>query len=302
MDNLQNDEIVYAVNYSTNLRDNDLQDDNVYPNGDNRGSNSAHMLFLMKYDDQPGVIRSLEYGRPFNRYQPTRYLLYLYNESMDSRFNASFQTVWYCNQPSASSRPAGMELGDTAVFCSKYTIPQEIQATKNYVIYDDSEIYRANGASQNRLRYISLKKFMDATRGSINEAQSARDAFVIRLAEMYLIVAEADLLLGNKGEAATYVNKIRTRAALPGHEADMQVSQEDITLEFILEERAREFAGEQMRWFDLKRTGKLQEHLQAHNPDAALYFRDYHVVRPIPQNQLDAVTNKNDFTQNPGYQ
>jgi hypothetical protein len=57
-----------------------------------------------------------------------------------------------------------------------------------------------------------------------------------------------------------------------------------------------------MRWFDLKRTGKLKESLQKYNPHAITYFRDYHMLRPIPQNQLDAVTNKSEFTQNPGYQ
>lgn len=302
MANIQNGEVVYAVNYSSNLNDNDKQDDNVYPDGDNRGSNSAHMLFLMKYDDQPGVIRSLEYGRPFNRYQPSRYLLYLFNENIDSRFEASFQNVWYCNQPNASSRPSGMDVGDTAVFISKYTVPASVRATKNYTIYDDGDIYNTDGSSKNRLRYISLKKFMDDTRGSINEAQSVRDAFVIRLAEMYLIVAEADFKLGNNVEAATYLNAIRARAAKQGREQDMNITASDVSLDFILEERAREFAGEQLRWFDLKRTGKLKENLQKYNPHAYTYFRDYHLLRPIPQNQLDAVTNKSEFTQNAGYQ
>ena len=37
------------------------------------------------------------------------------------------------------------------------------------------------------------------------------------------------------------------------------------------------------------------------NPDAAKYIKDYHLLRPIPQTQLDAVTNKLVFIQNPGY-
>lgn len=302
MDNQQNSEVVYAVNYSANLNDNDKQDDNVYPDGDNRGSNSAHLLFIMKYDDQPGLIRSLEYGRPFNRYQPSRYLLYLFNEQIDSRFDASFQQAWLCNQPNASSRPPGMNVGDTAVFISKYAVPASERATKNYTIYDDGDIYNADGSSKNRLRYISMKKFMDNTRSSVNEAQSVRNAFVVRLAEMYLIVAEADFKLGNNAEAATYLNAVRERAANEGHKQEMAILASDVTLDFILEERAREFAGEQLRWFDLKRTGKLKENLQKYNPHANTYFRDYHLLRPIPQNQLDAVTNKSEFTQNPGYQ
>ena len=38
------------------------------------------------------------------------------------------------------------------------------------------------------------------------------------------------------------------------------------------------------------------------NPDAYKYYQPYHMVRPIPQTQVDAVTNKTEFTQNPGYQ
>ena len=63
----------------------------------------------------------------------------------------------------------------------------------------------------------------------------------------------------------------------------------------------REFAGEQLRWFDLKRTGKLIERVKLYNKAAAGLIQDYHVLRPIPQKQLDAVTNKSEFIQNPGY-
>jgi hypothetical protein len=87
----------------------------------------------------------------------------------------------------------------------------------------------------------------------------------------------------------------------PGHAANMQVLPANVTLDFILDERARELGGEQLRWFDLKRTGKLLTRVQALNPDAAVNIKPYHVVRPIPQSQIDAVSNKSSFTQNPGY-
>jgi hypothetical protein len=118
---------------------------------------------------------------------------------------------------------------------------------------------------------------------------------------MYLIAAEAELNLGHSDLAAEYLNVVRERAALPGHESEMRVNPSDVTLDFILDERAREFAGEQMRWFDLKRTGKLVERVQAHNPDAAPYVQAFNALRPIPQRELDAVSNKDEFTQNPGY-
>jgi hypothetical protein len=295
MDNLKNKEVVYAVNYSVNLSLNDLTDPILNPLGHNRGSNNGHMLFAMKYDDQPGMIRDVLNGRPFNRYMPTRFLLDLYSDN-DARYEGSFKTVWYAN---GTSRPAGMALGDTAVFATRKVYAP---TGKLYKIYDRNAMYNADGTVKDQLHYVSLSKFDDPTRASANEAQSARDVFVIRFAELYLIAAEAEFNLGNAGAAATYLNVIRTRAAKPGTAADMQVTEGQVTLDLILDERAREFAGEQIRWFDLKRSGKLLERVKSDNPNAAAAIQDFHLVRPIPRTQVDAVSNKEEFTQNPGYQ
>jgi starch-binding outer membrane protein, SusD/RagB family len=165
-----------------------------------------------------------------------------------------------------------------------------------------AKVYGADGVPIQRRFYISLKKFKDSTRLSLAEAQSARDAFVMRLAEIYLIAAEAELKIGKTDSAAYYLNVIRKRAAIPGREANMVVAAADVTLDYILDERARELGGEQLRWFDLKRTNKLQSRIQLMNPDAIKFFQAFHTLRPIPQTQLDAVTNKEEFRQNPGYQ
>lgn len=294
MGNLKNTEVVYAVNYSINLVLNDLTDKILNPLGHSRGSNNGHMVFAMKYDDQPGMIRDIANGRPFNRYMPTRFLLDLYSAN-DARYEGSFKTVWYAN---SATKDGLIKVGDTAVFATKNVYAP---TGKAYKIFDRNAVYNANGAVKDQLHYVSLNKFDDPTRLSANEAQSARDVFVIRFAELYLIAAEADFNLGNLTEAATYINVLRTRAAKPGKVAEMQVSPDQVTLDFILDERAREFAGEQIRWFDLKRTGKLQERVKAYNPNA-LTIKDFHSLRPIPRAQMDAVSNKNEFTQNPGYQ
>lgn len=81
----------------------------------------------------------------------------------------------------------------------------------------------------------------------------------------------------------------------------LKVSANDMNIDFILDERARELVGEQLRWFDLKRTGKLVEYVKRWNPDAKDNIKDYHILRPIPQTQLDAISNKTDFLQNAGY-
>ena len=118
---------------------------------------------------------------------------------------------------------------------------------------------------------------------------------------MYLIAAEAAWRQGRSDDAADYINVIRTRAAIPGKEVAMQVSATDIDLDFILDERARELVGEMHRWYDLKRTGKLLERVRQYNLDAAPNIKEMHLVRPIPQTQIDRVSNPGEFQQNPGY-
>jgi hypothetical protein len=298
MSNLKSKEVIYAVNYAVNLAINDLANSTFNPYGHGRGSNNGHLLFIMKYDDLPGLIRDLTYGRPFNRYMPSRFLLDLFSDD-DARYEGSFMQAWLAN---STSRPAGMNIGDTAVYTTKKEIDDAFEATRKYRTYDRSKTYNANGSVKDYLHYVTLSKFMDPTRPNFNEAQSARDVFVIRLAEMYLIAAEAQMKLGNLQAAADNINILRTRAAKPGRVAAMQATAAQITLDFILDERARELCGEQLRWFDLKRTGKLVERIKAYNPDNAVSIQPYHIVRPIPQTQIDAVTNKEEFHQNPGYQ
>jgi len=297
MANLKNKEVVWAVDYSPNLSFNDIATTS-FPSGHSRGSNNGHLMFLMVYDqvNTAILIRDINNGRPFNRYMPTLSLLNMFDETNDARYDASFQTVWFANKAAT-----GFAIGDTAAYAAKTTIPGAVMNSKKYTTYDLSKVYGANGVPIQRRFYVSLKKFKDSTRTSIAEAQSARDAFVIRLAEMYLIAAEAELNIGKSDSAAYYLNVIRTRAALPGRTANMQVTPAQVTLDFILDERAREFAGEQLRWFDLKRTGKLVDRVKALNPDAVPYIKATHVVRPIPQGQIDAISNKDEFRQNDGY-
>ncbi len=298
MGKLKNKEVVWAVDYSTNLALNDLAS-STFPSGHSRGSNNGHLMFLMVYDqvNTSILIRDIPNGRPFNRYMPTLSLLNLFDDANDGRYAASFQTVWTANKAAT-----GFAIGDTAAFATKAIIPAAVMASKKYTTYDQSKTYAATGIPVQRKFYVSLKKFKDSTRASIAEAQSARDAYVIRLAEMYLIAAEAEVNIGKTDSAAYYVNIIRTRAALPGKVAQMQVTPGQMNLDFILDERARELAGEQLRWFDLKRTGKLVDRIKTMNPDAAIYVQPFHTVRPIPQSQIDAVTNKSAFPQNQGYQ
>lgn len=298
MGNVKNKEVIWAVDYSTNLTLNDIATA-AYPQGHSRGSNSDHLLYLMVYDqvNTAALIRDIPNGRPFNRYMPTLAYLKMFNRNIDSRYDGSFQSLWRANKAGG-----GFKVGDTVCYATPDTV-KDI-ATKKYKVYDVTQVYKAGGAPLQNKFYVSLSKFKDSTRASLAEAQSARDVFVIRLAEMYLIAAEAKYKQGDLDSAAYFLNVVRKRAALPGHTDDMVITSAQVNLDFILDERARELGGEQLRWFDLKRTGKLIDRIKTQNmnPDAAAWVKDFDTLRPIPQKQLDAVTNKSEFTQNGGYQ
>lgn len=305
-DGSSNKEVIWYVDYSNDhLYNKELDNETQIRNG----GNNAHLLFAMKYDDQPGMTRSIEYGRPFNRYMPTRYLLDLFDEEKDQRYAGIFRDVWIMNNPSDKEKEtfAYPLMKDTAIYVIKgnATPEQQAWAKKRYQLLDRNSVYDAStGKTINTKQYIELCKFQDPTRASKGEDRSERDGFIIRIAEMYLIAAEAGAKIqGEANNALGYMNTLRQTRAIEGYENDMKVTLAEIeSVDFILDERARELVGEQIRWFDLKRFGKEKfvERIKKGNPNAA-NVDEHHWVRPIPQSFLDAIQNKEEFSQNEGY-
>jgi len=145
----------------------------------------------------------------------------------------------------------------------------------------------------------SVMKYRDFVKPA-GTAQSYRDKIMYRLAETYLLGAEAHWRVGGSSDAKAveYINKIRTRAGIAN------VSSVDMSL--LMDENAREMSFEGKRWFFLKRIGKLVEQYNAYH-----YFGgtlgafskktpmdDHHTRWPIPKSQLDIMIT---FPQNPGY-
>jgi hypothetical protein len=134
--------------------------------------------------------------------------------------------------------------------------------------------------------FPTLTKFFDTKRPDLTYEPGSRDYFVFRLADVYLMLAEAQMKAGNMAEATAAINVVRQRAAWPGKKDAMLITPAQMTMEFLMQERARELAGEQTRWMDLKRWGNLVERVKLYNPQAAGNVKDIHNLRPIPQTQI----------------
>lgn len=144
-DGNSNNEVIWYVDYSTNqLYNSELDDKPVIRNG----GNNAHLLFCMKYDDQPGMTRSIEYGRPFNRYMPTRYLIDLFDEERDQRYGGSFRHLWIMNNEKGKGKYTAM--ADTAIYIIKgeATAAQRAWAENRYQLFDRNDIYNADGSTK----------------------------------------------------------------------------------------------------------------------------------------------------------
>ena len=142
---------------------------------------------------------------------------------------------------------------------------------------------------EGRRSYPGIKKFLD---DQYEEEYptfdiSHRDIMVLRLAEMYLIKAEAELATG--GNALATINQLRAARAISGKDNSISGS---VDIETILQERALELCGEYQRWFDLKRTHTLIDHVKAYNAQASGNIALKHYYRPIPLTELESVTNR----------
>ena len=124
----------------------------------------------------------------------------------------------------------------------------------------------------------SFRKFDDTENGRtyFSTTSSMRDIYLARLAETNLIAAEAYVKLNDGTNAARYINIVRNRA-----NATLATASE-MNIDYILNERARELAGEYHRFADLTRTGKLSEYAKAHNPDINSDIDSKFNLRPIP--------------------
>ncbi|WP_342648704.1 RagB/SusD family nutrient uptake outer membrane protein [Mucilaginibacter sp. CSA2-8R] len=142
------------------------------------------------------------------------------------------------------------------------------------------------------LRKVEGKPF----NGDPTSGGTGKDFMIYRLAETYLLRAEAYLGQGNLANAAADINAVRTRSnAKP-------ISASDVNIDYILDERARELITEERRRMTLSRLGKLVERTKKYQTrtDVKATIQSFHELYPIPQSAIDANFGAK-LDQNPGY-
>ncbi len=305
--NEQNSEIIFSVQNSKSQ-----VDENLDPEG-HRG----HLYFLMEYDKLPGMTRDITNGRPWKRFRPTEYTLGLWDRSVDARYDKTYKHAWISNNagniPSWTAADAALgygvagqpkfAVGDTAAYIPGPQMDElwsdERVASTRYAVFRKQDEYCGDCIRRERV-FPSLNKWIDATRPDRQKTQGQKDFIYMRLADAYLLRAEARLSTGDVAGATEDINIVRRRGAWPGQEGANEVTSAVVDLDFILDERGRELIGEGHRWMDLTRTGKLVERVRLHNVEGGSNIQDFHVVRPIPQTQIDNTLGG--YPQNPGYQ
>lgn len=290
--NENNKEVLFTVQYSKDL---------TYG-----GSHLWNHLYVCPYDAYLGE-RNLNDGRSYAWFRGTSWMynVAFADKTNDSRYYKTFQSVWIASKTASGTYtiregsnsytlPYNFNKGDTALMYPGYNMSiTEIQKRKY-------PVFTPENYTDNRI-FPTMTKYLDPNRITVNE-NSHRPIIVMRLGETYLVAAEAAFKLNQLQTAADYLNFIRKRAAYAGRQLQMEITSAAVNIDFILDERTRELCAENVRWFDLVRTGKLVERVKANDDyEARKNIQPFHVLRPIPQSQIDATTTGPAYPQNTGW-
>jgi starch-binding outer membrane protein, SusD/RagB family len=295
-----------------------------YPTvGVNTAVNPANGLLASSGSNM--MTRDVANGRPFIRTRPNAGILvvngvttnttnYIYGQAFadrvnDSRFEKTFQTVFIANTANITGTRGTLTVGvDTAIWLTPVDVVGAPQSNNGVPFKGIIVPPRLQDAGY----FPVVKKYDDASRAAANfNDPSTRPVQLYRFSDVYLLAAEAYFKDGKPAEAAAMINAVRQRAAFRTTNTTAQnaaavtavtITPAQVTIDFILDERTREFYSEGLRWLDLVRTKSLISRVTTWNPvEAGANIKPFHVLRPIPQNQIDAVTEGPKFPQNTGY-
>ena len=268
-------------------------------------------------------------------------------KAIDSRYDATFTLRYYTNWDKAGSKePAvlganGMQIKPNEVYFS--WVSESEDSKINYTGADGKMGFGEMAGRPDfvvAVNHISRKKYPinwklgiyrtdnNGGLGSKVNGGSPRPWNIAKFSELYLLAAEAAVKLGKNAEAKNMVNVLRERAgkqnfclndnksvSIDNSAAMVAATPATIDIDFILDERSREFWGEGYRWFDLVRTQKWQQRAAKYkiagdgytDKDLVEYTRtipNSHYLRPIPQSQIDGMEMDEEAKkayQNPGY-
>ena len=268
-------------------------------------------------------------------------------KAIDSRYDATFTLRYHTNwQKSGNTEPYVIGANGEKVYPNEVYFSWVPESEDSKINYTGADGKLGFGEMPGRadfvvaVNHISRKKYPinwkigiyrtdnDGGLGSKVNGGSPRPWNIAKFSELYLVAAEAAVKLNKNTEARNLVNVLRARAGKQtfsqndnvkvsvDHSAEMvAATPQTITIDYILDERSREFWGEGYRWFDLVRTQKWGERASVYHiagsgytdKDLAEYKRDIpagYYLRPIPQGQLDGLImskEEKEAYQNPAY-
>ena len=310
VNNEENDELFWSVQYSSSAVENPVDDGSyqqsqfgAYQGGSEKPRNKA-----IDGNFAPSPRLQQMYTRGDGRLEQT-FMLEFHEAYFDWYTNPTSKILYYYAPAWATDEDIAAWRADDPNGIKTETIVSKTVAEGGIAPSNGQPASYKDRRTQD-FGNAAIKKFDDYTETSIANRSttcSMHDVVLARLGEAYLIAAEAYYKKGDMKQAAEMINNLRQRPGTikSGYETAMHVDAADITIDFILDERARELAGEYVRWTDLKRTHKLIEYVTEYNEDgvelSALTGPDgkYKILRPIPQAAIDL--NQAHVEQNPGY-
>lgn len=257
-------------------------------------------------------------------FEPSKYYIDLYSDRHDTRYDAYFKDTYYVNKPTekdgtvykwtaddakrygldetkrVGNAAYDIKMGETGIYLSRDAWTQAQKDACKYAVYNIEDNYK--DPAKPGYFFPSLSKFDNPSLyagSNANKPYSSSDCIVYRLAESYLLAAEIYWRLGDNKSAADMINVVRNRAC-QNHDGSLNISQSDVTQDFLLDEYAREMGGEWMRWTILKRFRALKQRIAKCNPQITNFDENIHYLRPVPINELLVIENAAEY-QNKGY-
>lgn len=273
----------------------------------NRNSGNRESIYVWQFEDMTPGGQGNTRGNPRLRYWGARYFQEFYDpdgvtanivvDSLGRGVAHIRPNTWYLYDLWRSD-------WDNDIRNSRHNIRRDFYYTNPASAYFGQKILREHLTTHidtMRTIYPIIRK-VEGNVGTMTHTaiswsgRTYQDVMVFRLAETYLLRAEAYFRMGNLQNAAEDINEVRGRANAT------LIGASDVTEDYILDERARELTVEEPRRRTLVRMGRLVDRVREYNmrPETQNSIQDFHQWWPIPQTAIDANLGAT-LEQNPGY-